>query len=140
MKMNEYKEKYPKLYKDTFVIINEHRDILKQVRRESRRSRTVIGTDVSIRTDLQTRIKLAITDRDMIDGESWIPVLYPDVRNPNKVDRYGHPCGAGLDETTEAQRNAFLLQQEILVSCVWEDDQYYNMTDEEWSNALGIKI
>lgn len=140
MDMSEYRKRYPQLCKDTFEIINENRDVLKQVRRESRRKRTTIGKDVTLRTDLQTRIKLAVTDRYMPDGESWIPVLYPDVKNPNKTDRYGHPMGAGLDETTESQRNAFYLQQEILISCVWEDDQYYNMTDEDWEHALGSSV
>ena len=88
------------------------------------------------RMDLQSRLRLAIVERGMPDGEAWISVLYPDINNPDKVDRYGKPCGASYNEATEAQRNAFDLQQEILVSSVWEDYHYHWMTDKEWEHAL----
>lgn len=136
MNMREYKEKYPELARETIELLREGKDILRISRRVPK-ERTDAGSTLSYRTDLPTRLKLATTDRQMKDGESWIPVLYPDVNNPDKKDRYGRPCGASLAEATEQQRNAYFLQQEILESCVYENDRYHWMTKEDWDKALG---
>ena len=135
MKISEYKKKYPELAQETFNILNEHKDTLKELRRGHNEILTKQEKQLFSVGDLQTRLCMAITDREMGDN-SWISVLYPDLRNPNKRDRYGRPCGASLKDCSEEQRRAFELQNEILVRCVWEDDSYHWLSDEEWKYIL----
>ena len=112
--LKEYRTKFPELYRETMGLLEEHKDVIKELKR----TRGYEPSDELIpnlsRLDLQTRIQFATEERRIEDGGSWIPILYPDVKDLHKKDRYGHPMGASLDDTTEAQRNAFMIQQWVL--------------------------